>query len=370
VVVFLGFSTDGFNSPTPDMAATILELSMFLLFVRGVGEWESTGKPSEVVTTVLPLLAATAITIKLSTIAFAGTILIACVVYEASASHGAGRALWIATKRLAPSTVVIAVWIASGLVLSGCPLYPSSIGCIAVDWAIPVDNVADMANWVYSWARQPGAEWHVVLGNWGWLELWLSRELTDRIGFVFPLAASIVSTILALTLRRSIRRKTPAASQKAGLIVLIPVVVAVVFWFFTAPDPRFGRVFFWILSMSATLLLLRTLEVTMAPAQFRVALAALTAVVNAPFFYHVLLNSRDGLELPSWSGPPPVTKPLVTAAQTLSGLVIYVPEQERCWDSQLPCAPYFNPNLALRVNGRIDRGFVDRLPPRGTSLRR
>ncbi|MGC8605238.1 MAG: hypothetical protein ACP5VS_16345 [Desulfomonilaceae bacterium] len=43
----------------------------------------------------------------------------------------------------------------------------------------------------------------------------------------------------------------------------------------------------------------------------------------------------------------------------MSGLIVYTPAQgDQCWDSPVPSTPYFNPNLRLRVAGKIESGFT------------
>ncbi len=44
---------------------------------------------------------------------------------------------------------------------------------------------------------------------------------------------------------------------------------------------------------------------------------------------------------------------------TRSGLVVYIPKKEgQCWDSPLPCTPYFNDTLRLRKPGDMAKGFT------------
>lgn len=365
VLMYLGLSSEGLTSPTPDLAATLLQLSMFLIFVRGVGEWKTKGEPPHFAATILPLLAATAITVKLNTIAFSASILAASILYEIHPSYPDSKFFARTALRLAPAAVIMGVWLLRGLILSGCPLYPATAGCLSLDWAVPGDKVADMSNWVYSWAREPGVHWRLVLGDWRWLGPWMARESRDLIGFVFPLAASLVLVVSAVAVRRHASRKSGSPVGRSDFIILIPVVLGLLFWFFTAPDPRFGRALFWMLSMSGGLLLLASLEPLFRGRTYRIAVLGLFVAINAPFFAYVALKGGSRITRISISGWHPIPAPRLVARLTSSGLIVYVPERgERCWDGPLPCTPYFNPYLALRVKGRLDRGFVDRSPLR------
>jgi hypothetical protein len=364
VIAYLALSSDGLSSPTPDLAATLLEVSMFMIFVRGVGEWTTGGEPPHFYATILPLLAATAITVKLSTIAFAGTIIVACIMYEIHPSYRDARVLRRTLLRLVPAAVIVIVWLARGVVLSGCPLYPTTVGCLGVDWMIPQAKIVNEANWVYSWAREPGIHWRFVLGKHDWMQLWIARESHDFLGLVFPLASAIIFVVAAAVMRRAARLRG-SATTFAGYVIFIPLIVGIAFWFVTAPDPRFGRAFFWMLSITAGLVFLADAQPLLDGRRYRQLTIALFVALNAPFFAYAAARGGERLTRISLSGWQHMWRARLVTRQTTSGLILYTPTRDdRCWDSPIPCTPYFNPDLALRVNGRIDRGFVDLSPLR------
>ena len=261
---------------------------------------------------------------------------------------------------LAPAALIVFLWVARSVVLSGCPIYPLSIGCSRLDWAVPLEKVTSMANWIYSWARVPGADPHAVLGNWEWLTPWIAREKRDLIGFGFPLA----TTVLFLGMFGAVRRKAPK-SPSYGLhyrevALLAPIVFGIVFWFLTAPDARFGRSLFWMLSMSSAIIFLSAFDTRSATTYRRVATAVFIAA-NLSFLAYFVSKGPARLAHVSLSGWQPLPHVEVSPTPTASGLVVNVPEGgQQCWDSPIPCTPYFNPGLSLRVKGRLDRGFVDR----------
>jgi len=364
ILVYIGLSSEGLSSPTPDLAATLLHLSMFLVFVRGVSVWRSGGSPDFAVA-VLPFLAATAITVKLSTVAFAGSLVIACVIYSIHSSQGNTKALRRAFIKMLPAGAVVGVWLARGVILSGCPVYPATIGCVAVDWKVPTEKIVNEANWVYSWAREPFGGPEVVLASWNWFGPWMSRQLGDVLEFVFPLAMSLAFLVCAVAVRAYMRKKSGRSSSTSDVIVLVPVVVGIVFWFVTAPDPRFGRSLFWMLLLSGGLLFLASLENLVRRRTYRTAALGVCAIISAPFFAYVIVNGTQRITRISTSGWHPIPVQRVVARRTSSGLLVYVPEgDERCWDSALPCTPYFNSHLSLRKAGKLQGGFVDRTPLR------
>lgn len=116
---------------------------------------------------MLAILAATAITIKLSTLAFS-LVVMAIALFLARRMRDVLRAIVLVT-------VVLSVWIARGYVTSGMPLYPSTIGSLAFDWSIPPDEAVHMTELIRGWARdpRPGSP---VLEHWTWLSEWFRRS--------------------------------------------------------------------------------------------------------------------------------------------------------------------------------------------------
>jgi hypothetical protein len=364
VIAYLALSSDGMTSPTPDLAAALLELSMFLIFVRGVGEWISEGEPPHFYAAILPILAATAITVKLSTIAFAGTIIVACIAYELQSSYRNPKVVAATLFKVMPAIVIGVVWLARGIVLSGCPVYPTTFGCLSVDWVIPQAKIVNEANWVYSWAREPGIHWRFVLGDNSWMRIWISRESHDILGLVFPVMAAAVLTIASLILRRTAGFRAHS-TRIASYVIFVPLIFGIAFWFITAPDPRFGRAFFWMLSIAAALMFLDSIRPLLDARRYRFTTLALLVALNAPFLAYAVTRGGPRLGRISVAGWQRVWRANLETRVTTSGLSVFVPTRDdRCWDSPTPCTPYFNPDLALRVKGRIDRGFVDLSPLR------
>jgi hypothetical protein len=355
VVIYLGLTSNGIASPTPDLSATLLQLSMFMIFVQCISDWRSRGDARDRGVVVLAFLAATAITVKLSTLAFSVFVLLIWLV-ETRSSYNGRPGLAERATRLIPFALILGVWVVRGYLLSGCPVYPSTFGCAPVSWAVPLDKVADEAKWVFGWARRPGVNWRQVLGNWNWLGPWLARASHDIVGVIYPLVSSVILLIGAIAVQ-SRRPDRGDASRRVSWIILVPVVAGMGFWFFTAPDPRFGRVFFWLLTIGAALALISALPRVLDGHVLKKAVWATILVADASFIGYVLTKpSRLGAV--SSQGWMAVESPQVTARRTLSGLTVYTPGQDdRCWNATLPCTPYFNPQLRLRGTG-LASGFT------------
>jgi len=78
------------------------------------------------------------------------------------------------------------------------------------------------------------------------------------------------------------------------------------------------------------------------------------------FFVHNPLFAGHNISTISLSGWQPVMEVPLIKRTTDSGLVVNIPEagEESCWDSPLPCTPYFIPDLKLRNPMNIASGFI------------
>lgn len=130
--------------------------------------------------------------------------------------------------------LVLSVHQLRGYFLSGYPFYPSQIaGTQLFDWSMPISSLINEKEWIYSWARLPGAMPSEVLANWNWIEPWF-KELPQK-GWL-PVATSIVLSVFIYLLNSDAN----ATKLKKSLLPLYAVLISsIIFWFFTAPDVRF-----------------------------------------------------------------------------------------------------------------------------------
>jgi hypothetical protein len=353
----VALSSDGLASPTPDLASTLLQLTMFVMLAQGIAAWMKGEGGQDHRATVLAILAATAITIKLSNLAFSAVIVSMCPAFSWRTSSGRIRGM---LRILVPTSLVILVWTVRGFILSGCPLFPSTIGHVSVDWAVPTEKVVHEANMVYAWARQPDTDWWNVLGSWEWFGPWSSRVSRDIVGVVYPVVLAVVSCIIAvisLWLSFFKKRAWPRCLEWA---ILLPVVIGLIYWFFTAPNPRFANALFWCLSLSSVLLFLCAVQPLLKKRTWVVVMCVVFIMANLHFIRDAVKRRNTIKEVSSSGWHPIKTIPLIQK-KTLSGLVIFTPEQgNQCWDSPLPCTTpaRFNPDLRLRIPGKLTSGFT------------
>ena len=325
ILLHLALLSPGLASPTPDFASFLLQLVMFTMLLRGDK-------------TVLAVLAATAITIKLSNLAFATVVL----------------AIVVRSKRVAAIVaVVLAVWMARGLVLSGAPLYPSTLGYVAFDWSVPRGEVEAMATQIRGFARRPDAGWSTAIGNWNWLPEW-SRRLEKT-----PVIAPIVlgAFLLIAAAWKGFPRKES--------VILLPVLAGLVYWFFAAPDPRFAHALFFCFAIGAALLFFTSVQTHR---RYAWIVCVVFAIANAGLALQVIRHWREITRVSI--GWQPIPRVALIQRTTASGLIVFVPaEGEKCWNAPLPCTPYFREDLRAREPGDLSSGFGLRSKKITTPLR-
>ncbi len=253
-------------------------------------------------------------------------------------------------------------WVSRGIALSGYLLYPSIATRIGfLSWAVPAATAREEIDWARSWARLPGRPLAETLVGNAWLSEW-ARTNATRLS-ILPLLLLLFAGLAALVLAR--RRRSPMArGRTAG--VFLAAAASTLFWFFSAPDPRFGYGALFVLSalpLAVTLpsfglgdVSLRIRTITAGLVAAGVALAGLAFVITG-----------SGVR-PSALVPPGVPRPVVKELRTLEGESVFVPAGDGCWDAPRPCTPYFNPRLVVDRDLR-GRPRVFSFPPPDSTVR-
>ena len=361
-------ATGEIASPDADLASTLIELVLFVVLCQGIAQWIRGNRNQSYRAAVMLILAATAVTIKLSNLVFAVTLAGFVVAYWLSASR---PAIQSAARMFVPPAFLTLVWLLQGFVLSGAPLYPSTIGYIPVDWAVPKAQAISDADWIYSWARTPGQDPSKVLGNWNWLGPWLQKESTDFVAVVDPLKVSGLFCLAALLAILFNRKSRPRALEWG---ILAPLILGLLYWFFTAPDPRFANALFYLLATAFAVLFLLSIQGIVSKPAFAVLFLMAFLVGNFYLFqfvaghvtwYRPCISSVTRFQTvcirkERWTKVP--RAPLAERV-TDSGLLVYVPSTgDECWDAPLPCTPNFSKDLRLRTPGDLAAGFTLRAP--------
>jgi len=293
-----------------------------------------------------------AVAFKLSTIVFA--MLAWCLAFRGiwQLGRSARQRTNYLFAALALSSLILLPWCARGVILSGYPFYPATVFGFPVAWKIPLSAAKWYALGVKSWGRIPDTPFRDTQGL-HWVGNWLNRALRNRPAFQVPLAISLAGLVVALTPR--LRGKPNPARQ--WLSLLFPSFVGIIFWFAASPDLRFAQFAIWTAAATLGAWGIVSLDLQLHRLHNNLVLAAL---VLASIWCLISFGWAESLlALRGIQQPPPLPKPALILRHTLSGLAVYVPaEGQKCWDSPLPCTPYFDPSLRLRDASSLRWGFT------------
>lgn len=195
-------------------------------------------------------------------------------------------------------------------------------------------------------------------------------------------AAECVLRLLNSRLGQTTTRRDAVAGF-TGILAVTTAVIGCVFWFLFAPDPRFSNGFMLAMVLVPTavaaeplirLLSSPRLEQSIARRAVVYGLAGILAVTIA----EAQLPSR-ALRLAHLGTWPKVKEALLLPRWTSQGILVWTPtESDQCWDSPLPCTPYFNADLRFYrfqhlpyiVDGSRQSPVILSLPPHSSYIRR
>lgn len=292
-----------------------------------------------------------AVTFKISSVVFAllGWMVAFLKLWSVSRTAASGKRQLVWAVIL--SAAIVLPWIGRGLVLTGYPLFPSTVLSIPVDWKVPASETKMQADFAKSFARVPELTSEYAHG-WNWLKPWFREMLTEREGFVIPLLFALVGSVTGFMRRKRLNQNSPPQ----WLWLLIPSLGGLIFWFLEAPAIRFGEPVIW--TAGATLGTFAAVHFLNQRRKIRVVLTGLvllTAWAAHPrlfwsSYFRSSVGVRTFLRLPEAQ---------LKQHQTISGLTVNVPmETNQCWDAPLPCSFYFRDTLHLRQPGKLERGFA------------
>jgi hypothetical protein len=353
LLIYFGYVAGTIANPAPDIAIGLVEIAIALLLMRlAFAEKISEQTDRDFVT--LALLCFTAVTIKLSGVAFAAVSIVCALTFIRFRLYAGVSAL---VKLASLLLVAIIIHSIRSYELSGTIMFPSTFLALwQKEWTLQAAQIRFETDLILSLARQPDIlDPALVLGNWQWLPGWLQR-LPLHLVLIFGIAF-VGMLISVAALFASTRSTQTNASRDAGHIRLskrlnalyLPLVCSLIFWFLTAPDLRFlGAV---LPLYVATALWLAARQIHFIPfiqdlsrrcsgvgLQRLAVLVVLTVSLK--------LTGVRAVSLEGWQAVPQVSAAL---QRTDSGFDIFLAgDGGFCWDHPLPCTPVFHPNLRFK----------------------
>ena len=214
------------SSPAYDMPVSLLTWVIVTLWLEST---EDESKPNGRDALIF-LLSVYAVTIKLSAFPL---LLFPALVFATRVKANEKRFAGL----LAISAITILIlWMVRSVILSGYLVFPiSQLDFFSFDWKIPIARLPEIRDGIIGFARLPGRDWESVLtmSFSTWFPLWFENlTANQRVMFIF---AGISPFILGLAGLLNPSRVAPRPFF--GFIV---IYAGMIFWFFSAPDVRFG----------------------------------------------------------------------------------------------------------------------------------
>lgn len=330
---------NAFSSPGTDFPAILLTWILIMEWMR----WMEEEAPRRSFRPyLLALLAASALTVKLST---APLLLLA-----------AGAAVRLAVEKewkgllamAALGALALLPWTARNVALSGYPVFPEpSIDLFAVDWKIPPDIAAAEKESIESWAKIPRLEVATVqtMPLREWATTWYYNQTANRKAMLWGIPV-LLGGFLLFSLLFPARGRALLKRLRSYSLAYATALLGVIFWFLNAPSFRFG--IGWV---TAALLLGLLPWALLAAGWFKrpallwrgaaaVILAYLGLMLAQSFqaetFAQRLLYPADYIRLP--------THPCEFSGFT----VMCADSYQECWYDPFPCVPGGNPQVEMR----------------------
>jgi hypothetical protein len=344
-------------NPLPDTAVALLQVVIFVLLYLSLPSQTSIEADSTAVDSlhrlqiVLIFLCVTIVTIKLSSIGFAAA---SFAVICFSLYRGSSRLV------LCPLLIKVgclvglftAVHIGRSYLLSGTPFFPSPFGGVwSLTWAVPFGVASNESQLIYAWAKQPGISLVSDLpAGFGWVGAWL-LALPQTMKYLLIVSSSLL--VFALVLRRFVGESRLNKAWPLGA----PIIAALAFWFFTAPDPRFlGAIvvlyFAWALYLLVSAL--NTQGFRFAGRELKGARTAIhLTVITGMVLCFARWSIPGALHPQGWSLLP---TPSREVRVNPLGYKAFVPTTDTlCWDSELPCTFMLDDGLQRRPLSELGR---------------
>ncbi|MDE2853987.1 MAG: hypothetical protein OXN88_07440 [Chloroflexota bacterium] len=362
-IPYILFQTVRGGGITHYLTDTVVDLMGFLTLIYLLDflqEWRPANAEGNYLVYRLAIVILTGITIKQSYFVYgAATAALAITVWlrrgglgekPRSAARAAVSICLLALALLLP-------WLARGVVTSGYLAYPHSIGRIDLDWTMPEDQIKLRQQKLATNTRLRGGDPAIVLASWDWLGPWLRDFAANIFPTLLPTILSVVGLCLYGVATMKHRADNPAPAL--GWRVLCPMLVMLLFWFFSVPEDKYIRYILWsFAALSLTMAALSWRSIA-----WRRRILAVFAVVIFCLAYVIFVIVRHGeYFIPAGSAGGfhahflPIYHEFVTDDGTALNRTLG-DEPNQCWHIPLPCTPHPKAGISARVKGELRHGF-------------
>lgn len=315
--------------PSTDAPVMLLSLTAVYLFLNAVEKQRLKADAGLILITALFVLC-----VKLSAVMITVPLTLLLFLFSAAAKDkSAGPGLPIL------GIILLALWCLRGIALSGCLFFPAPAGCFAnLAWTVPEQVLQGETEVIRFWARKPFfAPDDAALAGWNWIKPWFAKMIEDS-GIRLSAASAFAGTLLLLVPAKP--GKSQPLLKKAVAAVFTILGAGIVFWFLSAPDPRFGLAYTGGLAALLLACGLKRFFRNRNPAESQTVLLFVLLIALLP-----AAAGMRPLNAASWDWPA-VPKAAWREEVNAHGTRIRVPEQNMlCWNTPVPCAPFLRSGL-------------------------
>jgi hypothetical protein len=327
-------------SPSPDLIVAFFEIIIFTLFLNFIFEKSNDIKNKE----LLPLLLLSTcylFTVKLSAIVFASMTFLATLII---AYHDNKIVRINLYKFVLLGGFICVIHIINGYLMTGMPLYPSSFARIgSLPWTVPLDQANQEVIDIYQATRGI----NIVATEANWFSVWLKNLTWVNWFYIYAVIFFTFLNGYLIIIKGFLRKESRGLS-----LFCISTLLAILFWFYQAPDFRYLCALLDIY-LSGSLIFLLSLITKKSPFLFVFSpKRSFHLIVGILLFITLLSFDSKLLTLPK----EVVLYPKVVSEKTPSGILLNIPEG-LCWDSPLPCVYSYNKNLLLLNPSDVSSGF-------------
>jgi hypothetical protein len=274
-----------------------------------------------------------------------GLLLLAYIVYSRP---------WMSKTQIYPTYLIVSTFAfllihtIGTIVLSGYPFFPLPALPVFTPWMVPMERAQQEIHAIKAWARMNSTD--VIPPFMEWFQPWLAaRWATTQ---MLCLAAGFLTMSIGLGAR--IRKV-----QDLKSLPLVPILAATVLlihtsiWFIGAPDFRFFGGFFWLFFAVGFAFSIDRFQ------------SSWVMPISFGLLFILIIDNR--LLTPALTARPSAfkissAKPVPTKVRILGVPVAPFPVQvpiksDACENAPIPCTPFPDERLRLRVAGNLAKGM-------------
>lgn len=257
---------------------------------------------------------------------------------------------------LIPAFLILLGFVIRNIILTGWVLYPLPYAELHLPWALSKEEVIKMSNIIKSWARMPGKGYEQSLSNgiMFWLPKWYERYKTTMEFTMLYFS----TTLLLLNKYYSNKLLTNLKRLNKYKEIFIVSLVSIIYIFYKAPDLRFFQIFSWAIFATTLVIVCETID------RFSSQLFTLIIVTQLTIIGFglgkVKLSENINYIKPQYPRYYELGTALINPENMESGSInVFMPiNDDRCYDSPIPCTPYLDNKIIYRKGRDIRKGFM------------